>query len=257
MAFTPACTPQPTPEPELDLEPVPDIDLETFDWALVRTPASAVRYPRRKPERASQLQCTAKLRTIDGHFGNPSGLSSLVEGSRVLMTKSWKTFHLYFDYDAEFPDCERLWSRTEWRKWDLVEFLTGICEQYHAEVLRAEEGGVELVTDRLDEEFLSLVDVLLKLGGEGEDVVGIKEWERNGTRTTLKTKVLFVEDLKTSKERRRSARGEDDEDDDMFEGQELEDALPDTHASSTSGPSGGGWNMVLPLRESMTPGVGV
>jgi hypothetical protein len=146
------------------------------------------------------------------------------------MTRSWKTFHLYFAFDAEFPDSERLWSRTEWRKWDLVEFLTRICEQYHAEALRAEREVVELVTQRLDEEFLSLVEVLLSLRSEREDVVGIKEWQRNGTMTTLKTKVLFVDDVKTSKERKQDA--EEEEDSAMFEGPELGDAMPDTHASS-------------------------
>jgi hypothetical protein len=255
MASTPACTPKPTPEPELELEPVPDIDLTTFDWTLIRTPSSTIRYPHRKPDRAIQLQCTTKLRSIDTHFGNPSGLSSLVEGTRVLMTRSWKTFHLYFAFDAEFPDCERLWSRTEWRKWDLVEFLTRICEQYHSEVLRAEREGVELVTQRLDEEFLSLVEVLLSLGSEGEDVVGIKEWERNGTMKTLKTKVLSAEDVKISKERKQDA--EEEEDSAKFEGLELGDALPDTHASPASEPPGGGWNVALALRDSMTPGVGL
>ena len=131
--------------------------------------------------------------------------------------------------------------------------MTGICEQYHAEVLKAEGEGVELRTQPLEEEFLSLVDAFLGLGSEGEEVVGIKEWERDGTMTTLKTKALFVEDLKTPKER----RGSVEEDNATFKGRELQDALPDTHTSSAPGPPARAWSMELPVRNSPTPGIGV
>ena len=115
-----------------------------------------------------------------------------------------------------------------------MEFFTKICDQYAKEVEKAGDQGVELLTEGVDEEFASLLNCLLELEVEGEGVVGIKEWERAGTQTTLRTRGLFVEDVTEDETAKRKgikkasgAEEEDKDEDEMFEGQEMKDALPE------------------------------
>ena len=227
---TPSCSPGPTPDPTSEAR----VDLNTFDWTSLDTTPSRIHRPQRKTDRAIQIQSTATLRSIADRFGNPSGLSALVEGTRALMTRKWKHFHLYLACDADFPACEKLWNRTEWRKWDLVEFFTKICDQYANEVEKAGDQGMELLTKGVDEEFSSLLNCLLGLEVDGEGVVSNKEWERAGTQTTLRTRGLFVEDVTEDETAKRKgikkasgAEEEDKDEDEMFEGQEMKDALPE------------------------------
>ena len=124
-----------------------------------------------------------------------------------------------------------------------MEFFTRVCEWYAREVLKAGEEGVELVTGGVDGEFGGLLGCLLGLESEGGGVVGIREWERVGTGTTLGTRGLVGVDLEEGDEVA-ECRGvgsgdaeEEEEDvedeDEMFDGQEMEDALPEisvTHA---------------------------
>ena len=227
---TPACSPEPHAAAETNLT--------TFDWTSLRTPPTQTHTPHRKPALAIQIACTSTLRTISARPSNPSGLSTLVAGTRALMTRKWKHFHLYLTHDADYPACEKLWSRTAWRKWDLVECFTRVCEWYAREVVRAEAKGVELVTEGVDGEFGGLLGCLLGLESEGGGVVGIREWERVGTGTTLGTRGLVGVDLEESAEREDVRSGDkdvEDEDveDEVFDGQEMEDALPEirvTHA---------------------------
>lgn len=230
-----------TPECRTERSPTPDADLRKFDWSLIRTHPSFVRHRKRKPALAIQLHCTAKLRTIREHFGVPSGLSSLVESTRILMTKSWKAFHLYHSYE-EYPASTK-WSLVEWRKWDLVEFFTKICSLYWDEVVKAENEGVELVTKDLDEEFLSLLEVLLKLEQNEEGVVMIEECERPGTKTTLECEALVATDVT-----RDDSNAQDSEDEEeAFDGQEMTGALPKV-GSPPRAFEGDKWIMEMPMR---------
>jgi hypothetical protein len=135
-------------------------------------------------------------------------------------------------------------------------------------VVRAEEEGGELVTEGVDEEFSSLLQCLLELGEDGESVVGIREWERAGTRTTLETRGLFVENLEEDRIAKRrdgkngAAAEEEDVEEEMFDGQEMEDALPEirvTHAHAPQTPERH-WSVELadrPRRGRIAPLTGV
>ena len=186
---TPTCSQSATPEP---------VDLDNYNWSELNTPLSTVRRDNRKPERTIQLRCTSKLRILDAAEGKPDGLNHLLNGTRTIIAQKWKTLLLYFDRDKDFPECARLWSHVEWRKWDVVEFLTAICCTYYLEVVKAEKENVDLCTKQLDQEFLALVEHILeagKVGAEGERVIAVKEWERPGTKRTMETRTLIAEDV--------------------------------------------------------------
>lgn len=206
------------PDFELTLEETRE--LASFDWSTLDT--LEPKQPRRKPANAITKESTQKLSLIDEHVGLPDGLSNLVEGTRALIDKEWKTFILFTDLDDDELECRGRWSNIRRRKADLVEFFTMISEQYLDHVKEAAEQEGELDTSEIDEEFLSLLEDILNLEDDEEEkgAVWIMEWERPGTKATLE-----VEEL--------ACRVEEDEDEDeldedgtVFEWEELEFAFP-------------------------------
>lgn len=119
--------------------------------------------------------------------------------------------------------------------------------------LQAERSGVRLVTKEVDEEFLSLLAALLEL--EGEEVVGICDWERPGTRTTLEIEGLFGEDLEDEKAKKRKKLKEE-VDDEEFGGAEMMDALLEA-GGPTVQTAVRDWSVELPDRKSVAPPSGV
>lgn len=252
MRGRPACdAPQPIalPDkiPDLELTLEEERELASFDWSILDT--LEVKKPRRKPANAIERESAEKLRLIDEHVGLPDGLSNLVEGIRALMAKQWKTFILFTDHDDDHPEDRGWWSNIQWRKADLVEFFTMISGQYLDQVKEldqtmeldqveeAVEQAMELDTTEIDEEFLSLLEVILALEEDGEEkgAVWIKEWERPGTKATLEVEELMC--------RIEEKDDESDEEDSAFDGEELELALPEPG----EGPLFRAWSDELPV----------
>ena len=189
MHASPSCSRYATPEPFCISE------LDHFDWSQLNTLPSKVKPPRRKPEQAIQLKCSKKLRDVQEARDISDGLAKLVQGTRGIIGQKWKIFNLYFARDEDYPNCVRLWSKVEWRKWDVVEFLTAICCKYYKEVQQARSDDVVLCIQSVDEEYLALVIHILELGMGDERVIAIKEWERPGTKLTTESRSLLSVDL--------------------------------------------------------------
>lgn len=87
----------------------------------------------------------------------------------------------------------------------MVEFLVKIAVSYDDACEGAAEDGVKLVTDQVDELFLSLVKDVIELGKAPDDdgVILIKEWEREGTRALMELTELCTEDLDGEKAKAR------------------------------------------------------
>lgn len=259
----PVALPEKIPDLELTLEE--ERELASFDWSILDTLED--KKPRRKPANAIERESTEKLRLIDEHVGLPNGLSNLVEGTRALMTKEWKTFILFTDHDDDYPENRGWWSNVQWRKADLVEFFTKISGQYLDQIKECDrikqlertkeldqameldqieeeyEQGVELDTTEIDEEFLPLLEVILTLEEDLDEkgAVWIKEWERQGTKATLEVEELIC--------RIEKEEDESDEDDSAFDGEELELALPEPG----EGPLFRAWSGELPVVGSSKP----
>lgn len=189
-----------------------DDDLYHFDWSSLDTHPSNLDkpFPGARTDRYLQISCTKKLRGLDEAPDKPEGLTHLISGTRAIIAQKWKTVLVYFEHDKDYPNYVRLWSHTVWKKWNVVDFLTGICCKYHAEVVKARKDGVELVTKKVDREYLALAGHIAELRTAGEKVITIKEWERPGTKLTMESRSLVVEDIE---EDERENKDEDDEDD--------------------------------------------
>ena len=117
----------------------------------------------------------------------------------MIIAQKWKILSVYLDHNIDYPECVGLWSKTEWRKREVIEFLTVICGQYCRESVRAEQDGFEPCAQAINEEFLSLVGDILVLGMGEEKIIAIKELEREGTQETMEKDVLFTEDIDCDK----------------------------------------------------------
>lgn len=156
---------------------------------------------------AIQLACSTKLRVLDKASDKTDGLAQLLHGTRSIIAQKWKILTVYLSYDKDYPDCERLWSKKEWRKWDVVELLTGLCWKYHQVLLKAKKDGAVLCTQTVDQEYLALVVQILELGVGEAKAIAIKDWERPGTKTTLESRSLLTEDVVTiTKKRKRKKK---------------------------------------------------
>lgn len=185
MYPTPTCSrsqgPTTVPKTEAD-------DFANFPWSELNTLPYKVKYVEPKSIDSIRHACTRKLAKLDEAKHKTENLKLLIAGIRTIMTQKWKIFLLYFNEDCRVPNRDRPWSHTEWRKWDVIEFLTRIAVSYNDACDKAANDGAELCTTEVDKEFFALVNDLSDLGAATEEkVLVIKEWERLGTKWTMES----------------------------------------------------------------------
>lgn len=150
----PSCrfaSPPPSSQTRRFASPSPSIDESVDeDISYLNTPAANVVKPesRRKSTFAIRRAFNRKIRQVDAAAGNTAGLQLLISDVRGLIAQKWETLVLYFQRDEDYPDCARLWSKTEWRKWDVVESLTSVVVEYGAACEAAAKEYVKLCSKK-------------------------------------------------------------------------------------------------------------
>lgn len=172
-------------------------DLENFPWHELNTLARDVKDNPRRTEKSLQTICKRKLAKLDEAEHKTEGLDLLIASIKDITSQDWKLLILYFDEESELPDRARPWSHTEWRKWEVLEFLVKIADSYNDACEQAAKDDVKLVTEGVDELFLSFVKDVIELGEAPDEdgVIFIKEWEREGTRAMVDFEELCTQKL--------------------------------------------------------------
>lgn len=155
---------------------------ETFPWHVLNTLPRKIESVELRTISSIRNACTRKLGRLDRAAHKTANLKLIISGIRTTISQKWETLLVYFNEECKFPRLERPWSHKEWRKWDVVDFLTRIAVSYNEGCERAASEGAVLDTAEVDKMVFALLNDLHDLGEDAkESTIVIKEWERPGT----------------------------------------------------------------------------